>query len=92
MFKKLLETQCIKRLIKFIRRLIKFIRLIKAYQLTMFLSTGFDLVIPDKRLWVEITFIIMTVRSCHVNYAFQSESTLYSCLNVNHLAKLANLG
>ena len=25
----------------------------------------------------------MTVCSCHVTHAFQSESTLYSCLNVN---------
>ena len=30
-----------------------------------------------------------TVCSCHVTYAFQSESTLYSCLNVN--APLARL-
>ena len=27
----------------------------------------------------------MTVCSCHVTYAFQSESTLYSCLNVKEL-------
>ena len=27
----------------------------------------------------------LTVRSCHATYAFQSESTLYSCLNVNEL-------
>ena len=25
----------------------------------------------------------LTVCSCHVTYAFESESTLYSCLNVN---------
>ena len=25
---------------------------------------------------------VLTVCSCHVTYAFQSESTLYSCLNV----------
>ena len=28
---------------------------------------------------------LMTVCSCHVTYAFQSESTLYSCLNVKEL-------
>ena len=27
----------------------------------------------------------LTVSSCHVTYAFQSESTLYSCLNVKKL-------
>ena len=27
----------------------------------------------------------LTVCSCHVTYAFQSESTLYSCLNVKEL-------
>ena len=26
----------------------------------------------------------LTVCSCHVTYAFQSESTLYSCLNVKN--------
>ena len=29
--------------------------------------------------------IFVTVCSCHVTYAFQSESTLYSCLNVKEL-------
>ena len=28
---------------------------------------------------------ILTVCSCHVTYAFESESTLYSCLNVKEL-------
>ena len=28
---------------------------------------------------------VLTVCSCHVTYAFQSESTLYSCLNVKEL-------
>ena len=28
------------------------------------------------------TIKILTVCSCHVTYAFESESTLYSCLNV----------
>ena len=27
----------------------------------------------------------LTVCSCHVTYMFQSESTLYSCLNVKEL-------
>ena len=50
--------------------------------------------------WVEINFdsfgmyntnsqikfkTLMTVSFCHVTYAFQSESTLYSCLNVKEL-------
>ena len=30
-------------------------------------------------------YINSTVCSCHVTYAFQSESTLYSCLNVKEL-------
>ena len=29
--------------------------------------------------------IVLTVCSCHVTYAFESESTLYSCLNVKEL-------
>ena len=29
--------------------------------------------------------ISLTVCSCHVTYAFESESTLYSCLNVKEL-------
>ena len=29
--------------------------------------------------------VLFTVCSCHVTYAFQSESTLYSCLNVKEL-------
>ena len=32
-----------------------------------------------------ITYLVLTVCSCHVTYAFQSESTLYSCLNVKEL-------
>ena len=50
--------------------------------------------------WVEINFdsfgmyntnsqikfkTLMTVSFCHVTYAFQSESALYSCLNVKEL-------
>ena len=31
------------------------------------------------------TSICLSVCSCHVTYAFQSESTLYSCLNVKEL-------
>ena len=33
-------------------------------------------------LWVIICSVDLTVFSYHVTYAFQSESTLYSCLNV----------
>ena len=29
--------------------------------------------------------VFLTVCSCHVTYAFQSESTLYTCLNVKEL-------
>ena len=35
--------------------------------------------------WVLICTAHLTVCSCHVTYAFQSESTLYSCLNVKEL-------
>ena len=31
------------------------------------------------------TFYNLTVCSCHVTYAFESESTIYSCLNVKEL-------
>ena len=31
------------------------------------------------------TYVLLTVCSCHVTYAFESESTLYSCLNVKEL-------
>ena len=36
-----------------------------------------------KFFWSLILYL--TVCSCHVTYAFQSESTLYSCLNVKEL-------
>ena len=45
-------------------------------------------------LWVSISYFLLdfveawtclTVCSCHVTYAFQSESSLYSCLNVKEL-------
>ena len=35
--------------------------------------------------WVLICTVNLTVWSCHVTYAFQSESTLDSCLNVKKL-------
>ena len=35
--------------------------------------------------WVLICTVHLTVCSCYVTYAFQSESTLYSCLNVTEL-------
>ena len=31
------------------------------------------------------TKVYLTVCSCHVTHVFQSESTLYSCLNVKEL-------
>ena len=36
-------------------------------------------------LWVLICTMHLTVCSCHVTYAFQSESTLFSCMNVKEL-------
>ena len=36
-------------------------------------------------LWVLVYMVHLTVCSCHVTYTFQSESTLYSCLNVKGL-------
>ena len=35
--------------------------------------------------WVLICTVHLTVSSCHDTYALQSESTLYSCLNVKEL-------
>ena len=42
---------------------------------------------PNDRavFWVLICTVHLTVCSCHVTYAFQSESTLTSCLNVKEL-------
>ena len=42
---------------------------------------------PNDRavFWVLICTVHLTVCSCHVTYAFESESTLYSCLNVKEL-------
>ena len=34
---------------------------------------------------LNIEYCILSVCSCHVTYAFQSESTIYSCLNVKEL-------
>ena len=36
-------------------------------------------------LSLSLKFIKPTVCSCHVTYAFQSESTLYSCLNIKEV-------
>ena len=36
-------------------------------------------------VWVLTCTVHLTVLSCHVTYAFQSESTLYACLNVKEL-------
>ena len=36
-------------------------------------------------LWVFFSMVHLIVCSCHVTNAFQSESTLYSCLNVKEL-------
>ena len=40
-------------------------------------------------LWVLFCKVHLTVCFCHVTYAFQSESTLYSCLNVKELVALS---
>ena len=37
------------------------------------------------KLYKKVRNIMMTVCSYHVTYGFQSESTLYSCLNVKEL-------
>ena len=39
----------------------------------------------DLCFWVFICTVHLSVCSCHVTYNFQSESTLYSCLNVKEL-------
>ena len=47
---------------------------------------------PNKNKYIELkellkqfTYKELTVCSCHVTYTFESESTLYSCLNVKEL-------
>ena len=42
-------------------------------------------IIGNDRYLNKTRFPEMTVCSCHVTYTFQSESTLYSCLNVKEL-------
>ena len=37
------------------------------------------------KIYKIIARVVLSVRSCHVTYTFQSESTLYSCLNVKKL-------
>ena len=37
-----------------------------------------------------VLVVKMSVCSCHVTYAFESESTLYSCLNVKELLECVN--
>ena len=44
-----------------------------------------NLFLLSKSLYTNTLSSILTVCSCHVRYAFQSESTLYSCLNVKEL-------
>ena len=43
-------------------------------------------------LWVLTCTVHLTVCSYHVTYMFQSESTLYSCLNVNELLSRSRQG
>ena len=38
-----------------------------------------------KFFWLPYASSLVNLFSCHVTYAFQSESTLYSCLNVKEL-------
>ena len=51
------------------------------------LKSGFKKTIKWNKYRSQITIQPQdnTVCSCHVTYAFQSESTLYSCLNVKEL-------
>ena len=49
-------------------------------------KTGLNITLNDwALLWVLIYTVNLTVCYYHVTYAFQSESTLYSCLNVKEL-------
>ena len=41
------------------------------------------------KLWVLLSTVHLTVCSYHVTYSFESESTLYSCLNVKNLFTLS---
>ena len=42
-------------------------------------------IVPATHIFTLTMIAYLTVCSCHVTYAFQSESTLYSCLNVKEL-------
>ena len=46
---------------------------------------GATIIFKDSFLSNKMELINLTVYSCHVTYAFQSESTLYICLNVKEL-------
>ena len=46
---------------------------------------GATIIFEDSFLSNKMELINLTVYSCHVTYAFQSESTLYICLNVKEL-------
>ena len=39
----------------------------------------------SSKYFKKLNKLLLTLCSCHVMDAFQSESTLYSCLNVNSL-------
>ena len=55
----------------------KFNRAFITYTFKYNLAEGLDFKKPIQ--------VLLTVRSYHVTYAFQSESTLYSCLNFKEL-------
>ena len=58
-----------------------------ALQRSVYSSGGFSINFPHSDLLISVLTenLTCTVCSCHVTYAFQSESTLYSCLNVKEL-------
>ena len=58
----------------------------KKYRIWTYIFLGKNLdVSPQSPFFSLQILIIMTVYSYHVTYTFQSESTLYSCLNVKEL-------
>ena len=54
-------------------------RIILKFDATLFDPLG---IIAPAVVKIKLLFQKLSVSSCHVTYAFQSESTLYSCLNV----------
>ena len=62
-------------------------KICRANQLTGFYMIR-TLVVKRLKSLPKMRKLFQTVCSCHVTYAFQSESTLYSCLNVKKFNNL----